>query len=92
MKKVKVGIVGCGFAADLHVRALRMVRGIKVEIAGVASRTRESSERFARKFGIEKHYNDYRYLLEDKDIDVIDVCTPNYLHKKICVESAQAGK
>jgi len=92
MKKVTVGIVGCGFAADLHVRALRMVKGIEVEIIGVASRTNKSSENFARRFGIKKHYTDYRYLLEDKNIDVIDVCTPNYLHKRICVESAQAGK
>jgi len=92
MRKATVGIVGCGFAAELHMRALRMVRGIEVEIAGVASRTNKSSENFARKFGIKKHYTDYRYLLEDKNIDVIDVCTPNYLHKRICVESAQVGK
>jgi len=58
MRKATVGIVGCGFAADLHVRALRMVRGIEVKIAGVASRTKESSENFARKFGIKKHYTD----------------------------------
>jgi len=32
MKKVTVGIVGCGFAADLHMRAFRMIRGIEVEI------------------------------------------------------------
>jgi len=76
MRKATVGIVGCGFAAELHMRALRMVRGIEVEIAGVASRTNKSSENFARKFGIKKHYTDYRYLLEDKNIDVIDVCTP----------------
>jgi len=92
MRKIKVGVVGCGFAAHLHVDSFKKVKGMEVEVVGIASRTRESSESFAKKYNIPRHYTDYRYLLENKAIDIVDVCVPNYLHKKVCVDSAKAGK
>src|SRR5205085_7119217 len=38
MAKVRVGLVGCGFAAELHMHAYRRVYGIDVEVAAVAAR------------------------------------------------------
>jgi predicted dehydrogenase len=84
--------VGCGFVAHIHVNALSRVAGIEVEIAGIASRTKERVESFAKQCGINNCYTDYRYLLDSKDIDVIDVCVPNILHEKVCIETAMAGK
>jgi predicted dehydrogenase len=90
MEKVRVGIVGVGLAGRFHYDAYAMIP--QAEVVAVASKHLERAEEFARKRGIPDAYDDYRRLLERKDIHLIDVCTPNYLHKQICIEAAQAGK
>jgi len=92
VRKVRLGIVGCGFVAHLHMNALRQVTGVEVEVVGVASRTPERAEAFARQYGIANYYTDYRYLLENEDIDAIDVCVPNNLHEEVCINAAAAKK
>lgn len=92
MEKIKIGLVGAGFVSHIHVKALKHVTGIPVEVAGVAARTRESAESFAKQYGIAKVYDDYRQMLDDKEIDIVDVCAPNIHHKQICIDAAQAGK
>ena len=74
------------------MNALRQVTGVEVEVVGVASRTKERAEAFARQYGIANHYTDYRYLLDNKDIDAIDVCVPNNLHEEVCINTAEAKK
>ena len=43
-KTVRVGIVGAGFAASFHLRSYHQVKGISVEIAGIASKTKTRAE------------------------------------------------
>lgn len=92
MKKIKVGLVGTGFVTGLHMEAYKKVVGIPVEVAAVVSRSKEKAEKFAHKYGIARVYEDYRQMLEDKEIDVVDVCYPNKLHAQICIDAARAGK
>ena len=47
---------------------------------------------FADKWGYESIETDWRKLIERKDIDVIDICTPNNTHAEIAIAAAQAGK
>ncbi len=92
MKTIKVRLVGSGFVTHLHLNAFRQVIGMPVEVVAVASRTPEKVREFANRNKIPKYYTDYRNLLDDKDIDVIDVCVPNILHRQVCIDSAEAGK
>lgn len=92
MEKVGIGMVGSKFAADLHVRALEKLRGVKVEILAVCSRTRESAEAFARRFNIPQVFTDYRQMIERKEIHAIDLCVTTDLHHTIAIEAAEAGK
>ena len=92
MEKIRIGLVGAGFCAHLHVNSLQNVKGIPVEIVGVAAKSLKSAEEFAGKFNIPKYYDDYRYLLDDKMVDIIDICAPNSTHKQICLDSARSGK
>ncbi len=89
-KQVRVGLVGAGFAARFHCDALASLPQVKV--VAVASRTKEKAEAFARERGIDEATDDYRRLLDRKDIDLIDVVTPNFAHKDPVIEAAQAGK
>lgn len=91
MKKVRVGLVGSGFVAELHMHAYRRVYGVDVDVVGVVSRGDHVID-FARKFGIAQTSRDWRDLLGDPTIDVIDLCTPPALHAEMVVACMQAGK
>src|SRR5579864_4231115 len=91
MKKVRVGLIGCGFVAELHMHAYRRVYGVDAEVVAVAARGDHVLD-FARRHGIPATQRDYRALLGDRHIDVIDVCTPPALHAPMIVESLGAGK
>jgi predicted dehydrogenase len=86
---VRVGLVGAGFVADIHADAYKDIG--QAEIAAVAASSLDSAGRFARRHRIADAYDDYRRLLERDDIDVVDICTPNYLHEEVAVAAAQAG-
>jgi predicted dehydrogenase len=91
MKKVRVGLVGSGFIAELHMHALRRVFGVDVEVCAVVSRGDGVTE-FAERHGIPRTHRDWRALLNDAEIDVIDICTPPALHAEMIVGCVQAGK
>ncbi|MBM4340724.1 MAG: Gfo/Idh/MocA family oxidoreductase [Deltaproteobacteria bacterium] len=92
MDKVRVGIVGSQFAAHLHLNNYSKLRGSKMEILGIASRTEKNAQMAAKAFNIPSVYTDYRKLLERKDIDAIDLCIPTNLHEEMIITSAEAGK
>ena len=91
MRQVKVGLVGSGFIAELHMHAYRRVFGIEATVRAVVSRGDHVLD-FARRFGIPQTYRDYRALLDDPEIEVIDICTPPALHAEMIVTSMRAGK
>jgi predicted dehydrogenase len=91
MAKVRVGLIGCGFVAELHMYAYKRVYGVDVEVAAVAARGDHVLD-FAKKHRIPKAYRDFRAVLADKEIDVVDICTPPALHADMIVEAVQAGK
>ena len=91
MSRVKVGLIGCGFIAELHMQAYRRVYGVNVEVAAVCARGDHVVD-FAKRHRIATTHRDYRALIADKTIDVIDICTPPALHGAMIVEAMQAGK
>jgi predicted dehydrogenase len=90
--RVKVGMVGAGFAAGFHLRSYQQVKGIPVEIVALASKTRSRAEALAGRFKIAKIYDDHRALLADPTIDIVDLCVPNALHLPLVLETIRAGK
>jgi len=91
MPKIKVGLIGSGFVAELHMYAYKRVHGVGAEVAAVVSRG-DHVEGFAAKHGIAQTHRDYRALLADPAIDVVDICTPPALHAEMVVAAARAGK
>jgi predicted dehydrogenase len=91
MAKVRVGLVGCGFAAELHMHGYRRVYGLDAQVTAVVARGDHVVE-FANRHGIRTVYRDLRALLDDRDIDVVDICTPPVLHGEMIVAAVQAGK
>jgi predicted dehydrogenase len=91
MTTVRVGLAGCGFAAELHMYAYKRVYGVDACVIAVAARGDHVLD-FAQKHQIHRTYRDFQSLLADKEIDVVDICTPPALHANMIVKSVEAGK
>ena len=91
MAKIRVGLVGCGFVAELHMYAYRRVYGVDVEVKAVAARGDHVVD-FARRHPIPVACRSFPELIADRELDVIDICTPPNLHASMIVEAMQAGK
>jgi predicted dehydrogenase len=91
MAKIRVGLVGCGFVAELHMHAYRRVYGVDVEVRAVAARGDHVAD-FARRHQIPVTCRSFRDLIAYGELDVIDICTPPNLHASMIVEAMQAGK
>src|SRR6476469_6435411 len=91
MAKIRVGLVGCGFVAELHMHAYRRVYGVDVEVKAVAARGEHVAD-FARRHNIPMARRSLGELVADRELDVIDICTPPNLHASMIVEAMQAGK
>lgn len=88
--KVKVGIVGAKFAAELHATAYG--RCAEAEVLAVCDLDAERVNAFADRFSIPKRYTDYRALLNDPEVQLVSVCVPNFLHHEVALAAAEAGK
>ncbi len=73
------------------MHSLRRVYGVEPEVRVVVSRG-DAVEHFAQRFGISQTRRDWRLLLDDPEIDVIDICTPPALHAEMVMACMQAGK
>jgi len=91
MKKIRVGLAGCGFVSELHMYAYRRVYGVDVEVNAVAARGDHVVD-FARKHAIPTVYRSFADLVADRELDVIDICTPPNLHASMIVEAMRRGK
>ena len=89
--KVKVGIIGSGFEADIHAASMRIMPE-ETEVVAVASPTPGHPEALAKKYGIPRVFHDYREMLKEKDIEMVTINAPNYLHCTMTRDIAQSGK
>jgi predicted dehydrogenase len=87
---LSIGIAGSKFAAGFHAECWEAIPGTRVD--AVASRDTGTREAFRKKHHIAKSYDDLARMLADKDIDLVDICTPNYLHAEMAVAAMKAGK
>jgi predicted dehydrogenase len=91
MKKIRIGLAGCGFVSELHMYAYRRVYGVDVEVKAVAARGDHVVE-FAKRHGIPTACRSFADLIAEREIDVVDICTPPNLHAAMIVDAMQAGK
>jgi predicted dehydrogenase len=91
VKPVRWGILGTGWIANEFAQGLAQLSD--AELVAVGSRTAGSAQRFGEPYNVPHRHGSYQALVEDADVDVIYVATPNPLHKKhslLCLESGKA--
>jgi predicted dehydrogenase len=96
-KPLHIGLVGYGFMGRTHSNAYKRVNdffdlGYRPVLKAVCGRAAENAKAFADNWGYESVETDWRKLIERKDIDAVDICTPNNTHAEIAIAAAAAGK
>ena len=92
-----IGMIGYGFMGRAHSNAYCKVGNFfdleyQPVLKAVCARNEENVQAFADNWGYESIETDWRKLLERDDIDAVDICVPNNLHREIALAAAQAGK
>jgi predicted dehydrogenase len=96
-KPLNIGLVGYGFMGRTHSNGYKRVNDFfdleyRPVLKAVCGRSAENAKAFAEKWGYESTETDWRTLVGRKDIDAIDICTPNNTHAEIALAAAEAGK
>ncbi len=87
---VRIGIIGAGFARTTQIPGFQNCEGAK--IVAINSKRREHAAEVAQQFGIEHVEEDWRALVERKDIDLVSIVTPVVTHCEMTLAAIDAGK
>jgi predicted dehydrogenase len=96
-RALNIGMIGYGFMGRAHSNAYRKVNNFfdleyRPVLKAVCARDEAKAKAFAETWGYESVETDWKKLLARKDIDAVDICAPNNVHKEIAIAAAQAGK
>jgi len=96
-KTLNIGMIGYGFMGKVHSNAYASVNNFfdlqhKPVLKAICARNAEAAQAFADTWGYESVETDWRKLIDRDDIDAVDICVPNNLHKEISIAAAKAGK
>jgi predicted dehydrogenase len=96
-KPLRVGMIGYGFMGRAHSNAYRQVNkffALEYEpvLAACCARNEEKIKAFAQNWGYESYETDWRRLVARRDIDLIDIGSPNNTHLEIALAAAESGK
>lgn len=89
---IVIGMAGAGRATELHMNALKRFSKFPVRFKRIIARRQEQVDAMAKRYGFEIASLDFNDLLNDPEIDVIDICTPPYVHEDMIEAALAAGK
>ncbi|MCW3110509.1 MAG: putative dehydrogenase [Segetibacter sp.] len=85
--KIKFALIGCGRIAERHAEHMKNYG----ELVAVCDVVKEKATRFADKYAVNAYTEIDRLLLNEKNIDVVVICTPNGLHAVHSIKALRAG-
>ena len=95
---VGVGLISVGWMGNLHTRAYKAVSqfypelNVEVKLV-IAADTSEDRTKYASEvLGYSQTTTNYHDVLNHPDVDVVSICSPNFLHKEMGIAAAKAGK
>src|SRR5258708_17793941 len=98
LKALNIGLIGSGFMGQAHADAYRragiLYRNLprKPELYAIADQNDALAEQARARLGFAKAYGDWRRLIEDPQVDVVDITTPNHLHVEPALAALEAGE
>ncbi|QHT67471.1 Gfo/Idh/MocA family oxidoreductase [Rhodocytophaga rosea] len=97
-KEVRIGLIGTGFMGRTHSNGYKRIGDFFPDLAyrpvlkAVCARSKDKVQAFAEQWGYESTETDWKAVINRKDIDAVDICTPNDTHAEIAIAAAAAGK
>lgn len=98
MKKLNIGLVGAGFMGKAHVVAYSNMPKFfwpapAVPVLKTVCDIEESIAKEAKdRFGFQQYVTDWHDIVNDPEIDIVSICTPNNAHAEIAIAALEAGK
>jgi predicted dehydrogenase len=98
MKKFNIAMIGAGFMGKAHSLSYAGMPMFFWPAPGIPHRktvvdvTEELAKEAAQRFGYENYTANWRDVIEDPSIDIVDIVTPNDSHAEIAIAAAKAGK
>src|SRR5438876_10874155 len=90
MRKLNLGIIGTGWPGQMHAQAMR-AKG-EANVYGCADLDERRRTAFEKEYAPEKSFADYHELLQDRCVDAVIICLPNFLHFPASLAALEAGK
>jgi len=98
LDSIGVGLISVGWMGRLHSRAYRALPdhfpelGVRPRLVVAADPIEAARDQAVTRLGYERAVADYHEVLEDPTVDVVSICSPNFLHREMAVAAARAGK
>jgi predicted dehydrogenase len=97
VKNLNIGVVGGGFMGRTHSNAFSQVNHFfdlpyRPVLKTICARNADRAKAFAAQWGYQSVETDWRKLVDSRDVDVIDIASPNDTHAEIAIAAAKAGK
>lgn len=97
-KTLGVGVISLGWMGRLHTRGYKALAerypelDVDIRLVSVCDLLESNREAAVSQLGFERTTDDYKELLADPEIDVVSICSPNFLHHEIAMAAIAAGK
>ena len=97
-KELRMGVLGCGFMGKCHTNAYKKIpyiyaaAGVAPRLLMLCDKQEKRVQEEAARYGYEEWTTDWREMVADPRIDVIDNCGPDPVHPEPCIAALAAGK
>jgi UDP-N-acetyl-2-amino-2-deoxyglucuronate dehydrogenase len=88
MKKVRLGLIGCGRIAKNHFDAVSQIP--EADFVAVADIIPEKAKKAAEEYNIPGVYTDYNEMLAKEKLDIVSICSPSGMHPNMGIDVAKA--
>lgn len=96
MRVINIAIIGAGWFGDVHaecyLRAQTMLPDVKVNLHTIADINEAAAIKCKEKYGFDRYTTDWHEVINTPEIDIVNVCVDNKLHKEMSVAAIRAGK
>src|SRR5260370_23913075 len=96
-QRIGIGMIGYKFMGKAHSNAYRQVNQffdlpVRPRLKAICGRDKPKVEKMAQRWGWENAVDDWRRIIDDPEIRIVDICSPNNTHHDIAIAALEAGK